>query len=167
MGRRKVLSVLPHIPDCHSKCNVWKFLVALYIFNWIKCISKKFVQPAQMTCWSGKVEDWTRSGTELSHLPLNNLISLSVQTTLDYKVKAEWGIFRSISPTSLKIESVILHATNWMISFSNKMFALLPCLRKKINTGTHANLQRTIKKCLCSYIPTSAPITEHVCPNCS
>lgn len=115
----KLLCVLPSLPDCHSKCNVWKFLVALYIFNWIKCISKKSVQPAQMTCWSGKVEDWTRSGTELSHLPLNNLISLSVQTTLDYKVKAEWGIFRSISTSSPKIESVILCATNWKISFSN------------------------------------------------
>lgn len=115
----KLLSVLPSLPDCHSKRNVWKFLVALYIFNWIKCISKKSVQPAQMTCWSGKVEDWTRSGTELSHLPLNNLISLSVQTTLDYKVKAEWGIFRSISPSSPKIESVILCTTNWKISFSN------------------------------------------------
>lgn len=149
----KILSVLSSLPNCHSKYNTWKFLVALFIFNWIKCISKKSVQPAQMTCWSGKVEDRTRSGTELSHLPLNNLISLSVQTTLDYKVKAEWGIFRSISPTSLKIESVILCATNWKISFSNKMFILLPYIRKR--KSTHANLHKTIKNCLSCYVSIS------------
>lgn len=144
-GHGKVSTVLPCLRDRHCKWNVWKFLAALYISNWIKCISKKFLQPAQMTCWSVKVEDWTRSGTELFHLPLNNLISLSVQTTLDYKVKAKRGIFRSISLTSPKIESVILRATNWIISYSNKVFAPNLAEEKKKNTGAHANSQKTIK----------------------